>query len=663
MTEPPQDIAPAEPDPPSRTCWLHWAATGFSLGCLVGIAVCMAGYVVAHGDRHPERAIEIRQLASRAVVLALPCFAAAGLLLALLLLALQRLLPRTYKVATRFLPLVWVAGLMAYGASWRAAATGSLDGVFLVELVIGTSVLGRLCYAGLWALARGMVRGRVRSLCPGVAFAVGWVLFLFVFGAAAPAEVRLPLEIGAPTADQPNVLLIVLDTVRADHMSCYGYERETTPQIDAFAQDARLYKNVLSPGGWTLPSHASMFTGLPVSAHGCTWAHPYLDMQHETLAELLRSADYQTAGFCSNSIMSPDRMLQQGFNRWWTPKAHNIVGLRLDSPVDKLAERIKPNPVPSLGRVMHERLGAWFETEYDRTRPFFMYLNYIEPHQPYVPPSEELRWTTDKVREKWRYEDQRRLMRRYNLGLSVLSESDIEELETLYDEEIAFVDKMVGDLFGWLRAQGLFDNTLIIITSDHGEHFGEHHLMEHQYSLYEPIVRVPLIVRYPDAIQPGVVDELVQTHDVFPTILEVAGLEWVPLPAQNCRSLLTLGEERTGVAEYLAPWLAGAGTGAQGLPRADLNRFMQKQRAVQKGALKLIGWSEGARELYHLPEDPLEERNLAGELPGEVTRLDGTLETWLGSFEHYVPAAGPPRGARPTSQDDLDALKALGYIQ
>lgn len=406
-----------------------------------------------------------------------------------------------------------------------------------------------------------------------------------------------------------------------------------------------------------------MFTGLPVSAHGCTWDGQQLDLRFDTLPELLRADGYQTAAFCSNQIMRFGSQLHQGFQKWWIPSDDPIVHYRPTAPADRLVERIAPMRIYPLAEAMHQELAKWFEEKYRPDRPFFVFLNYIGAHLPYDPPSRRLRWADKALRTKWRERFDWNAITNYNLGFPALTEAEAGEFALLYDEEIAYVDGKVGEILDWLAERGLFDSTLIIITSDHGEHLGERHLLDHEFSLYEPIVRVPLIIRYPGVFDSGVRDGLVQTHDLFPTVLEVAGVSWTPSDAHNCRSLVGMADDpdRMAVAEYLAPWRGGAGANGplQTVPTPD--RFLQAQRAVQVGPMKLIAWEKGDRELYNLVQDPLEAHDLAGQSQAQVASLWGRLTAWLDSFAHYAPAGEGAR-AQP-SADDLEALKALGYVR
>ncbi|MFH1269308.1 MAG: sulfatase [Planctomycetota bacterium] len=455
---------------------------------------------------------------------------------------------------------------------------------------------------------------------------------------------ELPTRIAQCRSKRPNVLLIVLDTVRSDHLSCYGYPRQTTPNLDAFAAGSRRYTNVLSPGGWTLPSHSSLFTGLPASAHGARFTHQFLDERPATIAQELREAGYQTAAWSCNPYYAGPRCgLDRGF------AAFSSCGSAVQ---------------------MHQELGEWFRRKYRPDKPFFVFLNYIEAHAPYrLPPERAPKWATKEIFAKWRdipSETWSRVIDHMVSGQDLFSPEEFLEAETLYDEEIAYLDTKLGQLFDFLSRNGFEDKTLAIVTADHGEHFNEHHMTEHSFSLYEPIVRVPLIVRFGDRFPAGEDGCLVQSHDVFPTILDVAEVQWKRQSAHHCESL-PVGEgarPRLAVAEYLAPCLGHIDRVVKTYPRIDCSRFLRSLRAVQFGGMKLILPSRGEPELYSLEKDPLELRNLAGERPDVVSDLSARLGAWLTSFEHYSfsPTAQDDVQAQ-TSEQEFRAARGLGYVK
>ncbi|MFC1596976.1 sulfatase [Planctomycetota bacterium] len=463
---------------------------------------------------------------------------------------------------------------------------------------------------------------------------------------------QFPKKIPPSRHKRPNVVLIVLDTVRADHLSCYGYHRQTTPNIDAFAARSRVYDNVLSPGGWTLPSHASLFTGLPISAHGTRWWHQTLEPRFETLAGKLLADGYQTAGLSSNEgFVSARCGLDRGFEHF---EAFDCFKDGLGGA----AHRLQP------------RLAEWFARQYDGRRPFFLFLNYMEAHDPYLAPTEHLEWASPETRQKWKKGVASLMEEFMYLGRDAPTRDELLEVEGLYDSALHYLDAWVGEFLDFLETSGLAENTLVLITSDHGEHFGEKRRLLHWLSLYEPVVRVPLILGHAGHVPPGRVTDLVQAHDAFATILDYAGVERERDPAGNSRNLLeapSTGESRYAFSEYFN---VAQGRTEWGLnyPKVDFTPWFTDIKVVQRGSWKLIHFGYGREELYDLSKDPAELHNLADEKPDVVKTFLAQLDNWLRSFPQYV--APPPWEGRAAADvgsgvltpEEEKQFRGLGYI-
>jgi arylsulfatase A-like enzyme len=310
---------------------------------------------------------------------------------------------------------------------------------------------------------------------------------------------------------------------------------------------------------------------------------------------------------------------------------------------------------------MHHRLGKWFDDEYQPDKPFFIFLNYMDAHFPYIPPLSSPLFSKPASWHKWDDLPHGRLMEYTLTGANTLTPKDINELIALYDEEIAYADRKIHELLEFFHASGLDENTFIIIAADHGELWGEHHMLCHESTLYEPLVRVPLIVKFRDRFGTGIDSRLVQSHDVYPTILEICGVEWRRRPAHNCRSLLEQdrSEPRWAVSELIAPRMSVILQ--RTFPNIERYRIVEPVRALQVGDKKLILDVKGTAELYDLANDPLETRNLASEQQGLVQTLRTQLEDWLRSFEHYKPKPQSNQRKRMTPKE-IEALRALGYV-
>jgi len=427
--------------------------------------------------------------------------------------------------------------------------------------------------------------------------------------------------------DRPNILLIVMDTQRADNLSCYGYSKETTPNIDRIAKDGAVFLNNITPGVWTLPSHASLFTGRYVSGHGADAHCEYLMAEFPTMAEVLRELGYHTVGFSNNGWVSRRTGVARGFEEFYLI-GRGARGRRVVEWF-YVAEEV-PEEEGDRGSLKTVNAAmAWLDSKWDRRRPFFMFINFIEPHGPYWPPEPfRSKFLPPNVSE----EELRRLPKLRSTVECVdvrvealkLSEREWELEKALYDGCTATVDDRVGRLYSYLREEGLLDDTLLIITSDHGDVQGEHEPhVEHHLCAYEELVRVPLIMRYTDAIPRGIrVRWLSQTLDIFPTILDLLEVRerkyWRTLQGYSLMPSLL---EDTPVREYA---LVEYHTSVQQMfhvwrrhPRYDIRRFNY--------------WLKALRTLRY--KDPGETRNLASERPDLVEDLRNRLEQVLLSID------------------------------
>lgn len=427
---------------------------------------------------------------------------------------------------------------------------------------------------------------------------------------------------GPAGAQRPNVLLIVIDTLRADHLTSYGYDRRTTPHIDRLAEEGVLYEECISSSSWTLPAHASLFTGLFARDHRTTSENWTLDESFETLAELLKEAGYHTGGFSNNVWTNDVSGLKRGFDTFlemWREQPEREKGISFDDPtVDMGAART------------NEEIFAWLDGLSDKSRPFFVFINYFEPHLPYRPTQPH---DDDFLTEKIDQGTIRRLRsfyspREYGYILGVpwmeVSAREIEILTALYDGEIAYVDSMIGQLVKGLETRELLDNTLLVITSDHGEHLGEHHMLEHKLSVYDPLLRVPLILRNPGRIPAGVrITTQVQAHDVFGTILDTTGVrkDFLPrLPLEDRAHEYTFAE-----LAYPRIFLDVI---AKEIPGWDASAFARSLKVVRGQRYKLIWGSDDRLELYDLAADPGEMQNLAGSQPAVLEKMQKVLEAF-----------------------------------
>ncbi len=483
-----------------------------------------------------------------------------------------------------------------------------------------------------------------------------------------------------PQRTRPNILWIVWDTVRADHLGLYGHTRDTTPFLDEWAAGARVFDDALSAAGYTLPSHASMFTGLFPSEHCTHNGAPRLADDYVTIAELLDRAGYRTYAFSANPHVSAAGNLVQGFGTVehpWSAGLHTeaVAILREKLPEEdassEFGERLRAFDrgelpltawhVKAAGKLAQGALLRWLEAAGD-ARPYFAFLNYMEAHRPYLPPRRyrERMMAPDLVARSYDVDRSWIPMWEYTFGLREYDAEELELTRATYDAAIAELDDHLRELIGSLEQRGHLDDTIVIVTSDHGEHLGERHMLDHQYSLYQPLLRVPLVVRYPAAFAAGREPAPVMNLDLFPTLLELTGVAPPPGPPSRAVSLLHPEAGRARLAEEPSSSELGVRMVLERHPGWDPTRWLRQLRSLVVGRDKLIRASDGERELFDLAADPFEANDLEPERPQLADSLEAALERVHGSLRHCT----PQRSADvPLTPEQVELLRDLGYVR
>ncbi len=352
----------------------------------------------------------------------------------------------------------------------------------------------------------------------------------------SPAATPTPLPSATPTAWQPsvsspprNIILIIVDTLRADHLSSYGYARPTTPFLDQLvAQKGARFETAISTAPWTCPSDAAMLTGRTPSSLGTSYAryNPSIPASAKTLAEYLAEGGYYTAGFATTYCVKGRLGFSKGFDYY----------------DDSLSDR--PTSNKARAEEVNRRAMDWLQTTWRASstgsRPLFLFLYYFDPHDYYDPlPPYDTAFDPQYVGPLTPqiFADGKEAAS----GQVPLSGRDIEHLVALYDGEISYWDAQLGQMLAFLEGQGLMENTLLVVTADHGEQFGERGQWVHGNTLYQEVLRVPLLVRYDGAVPPGrVLPDPVQNYDLMPTILDWAGIPvGADVQARSLRGLLT----------------------------------------------------------------------------------------------------------------------------
>ena len=449
---------------------------------------------------------------------------------------------------------------------------------------------------------------------------VGLIWLLMVGWRAAGQRVSMHGHRGLPLGS-PNVLLLILDTVRAADLSLYGYARPTTPELERLAERGTVFDRAFAPAPWTLPSHASIFTGRGALELGVN-SHIRLDKRWLTLAEALQARGYATAGFVANTDYAGwESGLDQGFGYYddypvtfataWKATAFGSVfypALReLGAPVFK---RLRVSWLPKLRRhrsapQITDSFLAWLDRP--RQKPFFAFLNFMDAHD-YTAPEpfrSKFRSSSPRRTSRWAWADSPPVR---------LTPADLRPRQDAYDGAIAYLDSEIGKLFSELERRDLLERTLVIVTSDHGEEFGEHGLASHGHSLYRPSLQVPLAIWLPGYVAEGRrVTAPVSLQDIPATVLELAdSSRLTPLPGRSLSRFWTGQDTSSGTL------ISGVGSEPK----------LPNWYPVARGNLRSLafdGWKyirndgDGTEELYDFEHDLLERWNLIG--TGEGNRL------------------------------------------
>ncbi|MCP4589583.1 MAG: sulfatase [bacterium] len=482
-----------------------------------------------------------------------------------------------------------------------------------------------------------------------------------------------PVESVASPASRPNVLWVVWDTVRADRMSLYGHSKPTTPLLEEWAKGARVYDDCTSTASSTTPSHAAMFTGLLPSEHRANNQHSHLDDELTTVAERFQQTGYQTYLFSANPHISSTENFQQGFDvteHPWDPQyfseALEIVRGKIserdrssDLPQKLRDAKSKPWNIKACGELTQRAALDWLGRR-GSTQPFFMFLNYMEAHRPFIPEEKYRRrvMTPQQVDRSYEIDRSWIPMWSYCFRMREYSSEELEVMAATYDATLAELDELFHNLLGALEAAGHLEDTIIVLTSDHGEHLGEHHLLDHQYTLYNPVLRMPLVVHYPKRFSPGRDGRPVVNFDLFPTLLELAGIDPPAGWTSRAVSLLSAPETRSRVAEYPAALAPPFNAVQMQYPDFNPRPWQRTLRALLSGDYKYIWASDGNHELYNVRQDPAELQNLAGR-SAQAERLAAELEAIVKTMNRPAGAAQP---TRPLSREELERLAALGYV-
>jgi arylsulfatase A-like enzyme len=439
---------------------------------------------------------------------------------------------------------------------------------------------------------------------------------------------------GCGRAPGPHLVLVVVDTLRADRMSIYGHDRQTTPFLDSMAEQLAVYERYQAVAPWTVPTHASMFSGLAPAEHGAQWGHPVYADPRPTLAEVLQAHGYETLGLSANHFVSTKHGFSRGFDRF---------------------ELLKRPPAERT-RALLARADAWLANR--STRPLFLFVNLMDTHIPYATGTHAEEYGVEgsgpivSAREKWQV----------SAGHRDFPDELKLQHTAAYDAAVRSADDAIAALDGMLERHGLGESSVFVVTSDHGDGLGQHAELGHSISVWEEQLAIPLLVRRP-GVEGGRVSTRSSQLALMPSLLDWLG---VPRP-EHLREAASLADAPPAVTSDYRSYFSEQDRGK--------NRKMREQypglaartphmHVVYCGDYKLIVGSDGGARLFDLAADPDEARPLAME--GEQARACLAFHAQAvasGSLTPFASKLSEDELRRAREVYDEEALRALGYIE
>lgn len=438
----------------------------------------------------------------------------------------------------------------------------------------------------------------------------------------------------SPATSKPlNVILITVDTTRQDVLGCYGKDPSPTPHFDALASSSQVFTRAKAPTPWTLPSHASLFTGRLPGDHGAGVWSTHLIRGVPTLAELFSRKGFATAGFSGGELTKGKFGLCRGFDFYRDPWHF-----------ERRADDLTKDAVQFISN--HHGI------------PFFVFINYFDPHAPYDSPDRNksaynipdllLKRSPDDPLWKLAH-GYPEVWKKWMNGEYARTDEALELTRRLYTAEVNFMDQAFGRLVSFLKNNGLYNRTIIVVAGDHGEFLGEHDLLTHTTRLYEPVLKIPLIIHLPSVSPPKRIERPVVLQDIFPTLVRLCNLEEVPLTdavdlfsSEDTRRYLFAEEHEFLPVHPLIPWMKSS---------SDLYAFYFRDKKV------ILNRGMEA-EVYDLEKDPTESQNLASEYGDLLEKVRAIVDRYENS---WVEKEGTQ--TYQLSPEERKALQALGYLQ
>jgi arylsulfatase A-like enzyme len=617
----------------------------------------LAGLVLAAVDLGQVAWLNPASLKAAAVVWLIGLYVGAGLLGALVLFGVAALAWRAgarERVGTLRAVLLAVGGfLLAQEAALRAFSPLS---AWRPWAVVGAAVV---------ALALVPLLARLVRRVPVALAAVGLVLLAAgavgaAHGFVAPRDEQRSAEpVTAAATGKPNVVLVLIDTLRADHLGCYGYSRPTSPHIDAFAKEGVQFLQNFSQSSWTKPATASLLTSHYPSMHQCYLEQQKLPETEVILPQMMKRAGYQTAVFSGNPWITPDYGFDRGVDHFFSTYDERFARVTLFmNTLKRLSKlfgdnafvynRIKMAVQGELSTTARDDVTTseavkWLQTHHDK--PFFLYMHYMSPHHPYDPPPPYDKFVPDRSIKPVTYYPKKSYFF-FEHG-DPLPQKQRDDMIARYDGDILFADHAFGDLLAELKRLHVLDDSIVVLIADHGEEFYDHQNWGHGQSIYNELINVPLVIRYPAALPAGTkIGATTMSVDVVPTLLDLIGAP--PLPTAAGKSLVALAK--------------GAASDREPEAYSELIYKYGAARGVVDDQSKLIDYTKGdehKQELYDLGTDFHEQHDLAASQPAKLDPLDKQLAEVRSWAEKRQASA-----AAEVQIDDEKAkrLKALGYL-
>lgn len=438
-------------------------------------------------------------------------------------------------------------------------------------------------------------------------------LLVVFLGIAGGTWMAGSVRASSAPADPPNVVLITISSLRADHVSCLGYRRHTTPHFDAFAARGVLFRNAFAASSWTMPAHGSLFTSLYPSEHGATHIDRQLGEGGKTLAERLAAGGYFCAGFCCNPRLTRGKGFARGFHLYDDRSVPLLLeGLQFDAAGPVAMESHRTND------LVNDAALAWLQK--NTHRPFFLFVHLYDNHWDYLPPEPyrslydpNYAGTLDGTR-----------IAREPLYSNRPNDRDVRHMIALYDGEVRQTDADLGELLDVLQRRGVCGNSILVVMGDHGDQFYEHGNTSH-HGLYDELIHIPLAVSIPGLPGGRGIEALVGQMDLLPTILD-----YVHLPVSDpCRGV-SLRPLLEGRAPTVHDFLCAEYTGG-----AVPDTF-----AVRSARYKCL-WQKDEVFAYDLQEDPAEQQRRPADGGGALGPLRKALADWMGFLHAPGPVSGP----------------------